>query len=246
MDDPSSKPVSPPSEKVVHELSYAGPTTGPGRTVTVGRYANSMEAAMHVSRLESEGITCITANSNVSNLGIPYSGFTTVDVQVDSVDAARALEILQTNPDELEPAEGSDVPAALDENGQPLTLVEAGRYESVQQLRSAETVLASSRVRTFAPILVNRGSRPRGTGRRFVLRVAEDDLERAQSLLKKAEADDADDDDPRCPECDPWRVYPVGAFWQSLGAMFGLARPPQKQIECLACRHRGTPEEFGM
>jgi hypothetical protein len=66
------------------------------------------QLAMQANRLEAEGITCITVNSNVSNLGIPYTGFTTVDVQVHQEHAERAIEILQTNPDELEPAEGTE------------------------------------------------------------------------------------------------------------------------------------------
>ena len=201
---------------------------------------------MQANRLEAEGITCITVNSNVSNLGIPYSGFTTVDVQVHEEDAERAIEILQTSPDELEPAEESDdASTALDEEGRPLKLIEAGRYESVRHLRAAQTVLASSRVRAFPPTLVKRGDRPAGAGARFVMRVCEQDLELAQTLLNKAKAEDEADDDPRCPKCDSWRVYPVGFFWQSVAAMFGIAKHPQKQIECLVCRHRGPPAEFG-
>jgi hypothetical protein len=245
MEESSSKEDLPPLAKVLHPLSYEG--LRPGRTVTIERCANSLEAAMQANRLEAEGIGCITVNANVNNLGIPYSGFTTVDVQVHEGDAERAIEILQTNPDELEPAEESDVaPPAVDEDGRPLKLVEAGRYESVRQLRSAQTLLASSRIRAFPPTLVKRGDRPAGTGSRFVMRVCEQDLESAQALLAKAQTEEDADEDPRCPKCDSWRIYPVGTFWQSLAATFGLCSQPQKQIECLACRYRGSPGEFGV
>jgi hypothetical protein len=236
MEEPSNNPVPPLSDTNLR----------PGRMVTVERCANSLEAAMQANRLEAEGIGCITVNANVNNLGMPYSGFTTVNVQVHEDDAARAIEILQTNPDDLEPADDpDDASAGFDDNGQPLKLVEAARYETVRQLRSAQTLLASSRIKAYPPTLVKRGDRPVGTGRRFVLRVCEEDLESAQSLLTQA-ADEADaETDPRCPKCDSWRIYPVGTFWQTLAATFGICRRPEKQIECLACRYRGSPGEFG-
>ncbi len=131
MEESLHDPTIQHTAKAVHSLSYAA--LRPGRTITVGRYANAIEAAMEVNRLEAEGIMCSILNSNVNGLGAPYSGFSSVEVQVHEEDAERAKGVLETNPDELEPADTPDAsPAGVDDDRHPLTLVEVGRYESVR------------------------------------------------------------------------------------------------------------------
>src|SRR5207245_2593169 len=95
-------------------------------------------------------------------------------------------------------------------------------FDSVRLMREAETVLSSARMCSFPPALAPRGDRPVREGKRFVLRVCEDDLERARELLAEAEAGESAEGELRCPKCRSWRVYPVSEFWKSLGAMLGL------------------------
>jgi hypothetical protein len=94
---------------------------------------------------------------------------------------------------------------------------------------------------------VPRGDRPPGEGKRFVLRVHEDDLDRARALLDDAEEDE--DDDPRCPKCASHRVYPFGGGLKGvLARTFGFGGPTggagSAGFECLACRYRGPIAEF--
>jgi hypothetical protein len=232
-------------------FSYATPGLGsdglsrPGRTVTVGRYSNEMEASMHAALLDAEHIYAKVLNSNVNSMGVFVSGFTEVEVQVHEADAARAMEILNTDLDELEPVEEPpDAPPVLNERGEAVRIVPAGAFDNVRRLRAAQTLLASASVRAFPPRLIKRGERPAATGKRFVLQVFEEDLDRAQALLDEAETQDQDDDDPHCPKCHSWRVFPVGQFWTCFAAFWHLCPWPQKQMECLVCHHRGLAEDF--
>jgi hypothetical protein len=116
-------------------------------------------------------------------------------------------------------------------------------------MRDASTVLAAARVRFHLPTLAPRGDRPPGEGARFVVRVAEEDLERAQSVLEEAEEESADEQDPRCPRCSAWRVHPIrsGGLLRGIGRALGLGKPlpfEGEGFECLACRHQGPREEF--
>lgn len=251
MDETHCDDQSPPKTPIPI-FSYATPDLPvdglgrPGRTVTVGRYSNSMEASMQAALLDAEGVYAKVLNSNVNSLGMPYSGFTDVELQVHEADAARATEILHTNPDDLEPLdEPVEAPPVLNDQGEAVRIVPAVAFDNVRQMRAAQSVLASARIRAFPPVLVKRGDRPGPTGKRFVLQVFEEDVDRAKAVLDQAEADDRDDDDPHCPKCQSWRVYPVGQFWKSFAAFWHLCPWPEQQIECLACRHRGAPEEFG-
>ena len=111
-------------------------------------------------------------------------------------------------------------------------------------MREAQTLLASARVNAFLPPIIPRGDRPAGEGKRFILRVAEDDLPRAQSLLTHENPQDNDPEDLHCPKCGSWRVYPVSHFWQGMATTVGLAPKPLAEVDCLVCRYRGPKSEF--
>jgi hypothetical protein len=157
----------------------------------------------------------------------------------------RAVDILtSTTSDDVEPAENpDDAPPPVDAQGRSLRLVPAVAFDSVRLMRDAQTVLSSARILSFLPALVPRGDRPPGQGKRFVLRVCQEDLERAKAVLEEVESE-ADDEEPRCPRCKSWRVFPVSQFWKGLSAMVGLGPKPEDQLECLACHHRGLRADF--
>jgi len=214
--------------------------------VTIGRYASAVEAALPAAELAGEGIEHQVLNSNVNGLGIPYSGFSDVEIQVHEKDVERATEALdRINADDLEPAEDpAHAPPLFDDAGQPLLVAPVGAFDNVRALRDAQTVLASARIRSFSPALIRRGSAPPGTGKRFILRVLKEDFDRAESLLEESAAESGEGGEPRCPKCGAWRVYPVSHFWQGLVAGLGLAQRTEEQMECLACRYRGTKAQF--
>jgi hypothetical protein len=240
------EPESPPPVPV---LSYQTPGTS-GSMVRVGRYANSEEAELRASALAEEGIPSQVFNANVNSLGIPYAGFADVELHVRQEDAQRAAEVLARDAAEndLEPQEPSPSdPPPTDEDGNLLNLVPVVAFDSVRLMRDAQTILSSARIRTYPPTLVPRGDRPPGEGARFILRVADDDLDRARNVLAEADADaasDEDDDAGRCPRCRSWRVFPVSQFWKGLAATFGFGPEPQPLMECLACKYVGPKEEF--
>jgi hypothetical protein len=216
----------------------------PGKAVTVGEYPDAAYASIDSGRLSAEGIDNHVLNANVNGLGIPYRGWTSVELQVHEADADRAREILRADMDDMEPAADFDETPTLDDEGKPLNLVVAAAFESVREMREAITVLASARIRGIGPKLVKRGDAPAGEGKRFVLRVDESDLERAQSLIEQARADSDEEDEPRCPKCNSWRVYPASRTMKIILAFFGMGKWPPVETECLACKYRAAPEEF--
>jgi len=242
MTDSNSQPDSSAPAPV---LSYAS-FDATGKTVRVGRYPSEMAAALPASLLESLGIGCQILNSNVNVLG-PYAGMAPVELLVHEKDADAAREILSCPEDELEPADDpADATPVLGDDGRPMHLVAVGTSNTIRNLRDAAAVLASARLRIFPPILRRRPEDATTERRPFVLKVAEQDREQAHRLLDQARSESEDDDEPRCPKCNSWRVYPVSRFMPSVKAFFGLGAWPERQIECLACRYRGAPEEFGV
>ncbi len=215
-------PPLPTPVPVVPVLSYL--SSIPGSAVTVGRYASAVEAALPSAELTAEGIHNNVHNANTNALGLYFSGFSVVELQVHEADAARAREILdRINADDLEPA-ALELDPPLDEQGKPIALGVAGAFESVRDLGDAQTVLASAGIQAFPPPLVRRGEAPPGEGKRFLLRVLEEDRERAQTLLTQSEAEvEEDDDDLHCPQCGSWRTYPVSNFFGNLLSFLHLA-----------------------
>jgi hypothetical protein len=240
-------PVLPYAGRV---LDYAVPLAG--GTVVVARCANIAEAELRGGVLEGEGIPYQVHNVNTANMGVYTGGWTSVELHVRREDADRATEVLSRYADDadLEPVEEAPgVPPPVDETGRPIELAVAAAYDSARLMQDAATVLAAARVRFYIPTLAPRGDRPRGEGRRFVIRVAEEDLERALAVLDEAEEEAGDEDEPRCPRCRSWRVHPVSSsgLGRAIGQMLGLVKPlpfQGKGFECLACRHRGPREEF--
>jgi hypothetical protein len=238
----------PEPRPAVPVLSYQTPGAI-GAMVRVGRYANSEEAELRASALAAEGIPSQVLNANVNSLGIPYAGFADVELHVRQEDARRAAEVLACDAaeDDLEPQEPSPTdPTLTDDDGNELHLIPLVAFDSVRLMRDAQTVLSSARIRTYPPALAPRGARPPGQGARFILRVAEDDLERARRVLTEADADAAseDENEGRCPRCRSWRIFPVSQFWKAVAAMVGMGPKPQPLMECLACKYVGPKEEF--
>jgi Putative prokaryotic signal transducing protein len=241
-------PVSPMARQV---LDYAAPVAA-GMTI-VARCKDIGEAEVRAGVLEAEGIPYQVCNQNVVlNLG-PYAGAgADVEVHVRREDAERAAAVLARYADDadLEPIEDPpDAPPPVDDEGRAIDLVVAAAYDTARRMRDASTVLAAARVRFYVPTLALRGDRPPGEGARFVVRVAEEDLERARSVLEEAAAESDDEEDPRCPRCSAWRVHPVrsGGLLRGIGRALGLGKPlpfEGEGFECLACRHQGPREEF--
>ena len=137
-------PTSPPV------LSYS--SVLPGATVTIGRYASTMEAALPAAELAAEGIEHRVLNGNVNSLGIPYRGFSDVEIQVHEKDAERATEVLaRINADDLEPADDPADALPLDEEGQPLQLASAGAFETARACATRKRCLPRQGFDRFLP-----------------------------------------------------------------------------------------------
>ena len=241
-------PVPPLARPV---LDYAAPVAA--GMALVASCKDVGEAEMRGGVLEVEGIPYQVYNAaSMNTFGTYAAGWTSVELHVRREDAERAAAVLARYADDtdLEPVEDpSDAPPPLDEEGRPIDLAVAAAYDSARRMRDASTVLAAARVRFYLPTLAPRGNRPPGEGARFVVRVAEEDLERAQSVLEEAQAESYDEEDPRCPRCSAWRVHPIrsGGLLRGIGRALGLSKPlpfEGEGFECLACRHQGPREEF--
>jgi hypothetical protein len=219
-------------------LSYQAPMLT--SAVTVRSCFDAMEAQLCGNVLAAHGIDYYIMNQNTNTLG-PYSGFSRVEVQVREEDARRAAELLarfQADPLDVEPQEPGGADEAVSDPSGKGTLAVAAAYETPRELFDAAATLGASRIDSFLPALVPRGDRPRENGKRFLLHVREDDLERAREVLAQFTADD-DDDEPRCPACGSWRVAPAPRPWPGLVKFIlgGGSRAPQ-EMECLRCKHR--------
>ncbi len=223
-------------------LSYAMPMDN--AMVRLASFGNASEAELQAAELGAEGIRTTVLNGNVNSLGMPYSGFSRVEIHVhpDDVERATAVLALATS-DDLEPVDDANAVPVTDDEGHSVTLAPVAAFESVRLLRDAQTILAAGHVSSHLPIMAPRGDRPPGQGKRFILRVCEDDLDKARRLLDAAE-DEADAEDFRCPQCHAWRVIPVPQIWKSFVALICFTSAPEEQMECLACKHHGPKAEF--
>jgi hypothetical protein len=229
--------------RAVPPLDYAHPNIG--GMVLLARFATSEEAELHAAELGGEGIPTRILNSHVNALGIPYSGLSEVELHIYPRDGARAAELIKhTGGEDLEPADDGELAEpAVDEHEQPIPVALLAKFETVRLLREAQTLLASARLQSYPPKLVPRGDRPPGVGKRFQLLVAEEDLERAQLLLRQAESEAAEEL-PRCPTCASWRVFAIPHFLRSMAATLGLGPKPAEELECLTCHHQGPATDF--
>jgi hypothetical protein len=219
-------------------LPYQGSL--PTSAVTVGTFYNVYEAQILANQLAFQGIDYYLMNQNVSVLG-PYAGASQVELQVrkEDVAAARsALGQIQANPLEVEPAEQADPDEPMPDPAGEGLLVAAGTFDNPRSLFDAAATLGAAHVEGFLPLLVPRSNRATGAAVRFVLRVRETDLAAAREILANAAAEEADEEEPRCPECGSYRVAPLSSFWADLMQFIRGKPKPPKVIECLRCRQR--------
>ncbi len=235
----AGEPEGAPASRA-HALTYS--TLASDQWVVAGRYGAHTTAEMHAALLRSEQIPARVEGANVNALGMHFSGFTDVKVMVLENDAERAAAALaRLDLDQMEPAEDA---AALDDSGEPLPIVTVAAFESARGMSEAETLMVSVGIRAYPTPLVPRGNRPPGEGKRFILRAHEDDAERARSILEESEEEAREQNEPRCPKCRSWRVYPVSQLFRGVAAVFGLAPKPEPLTDCLACHYRGPTTEF--
>lgn len=244
----TNPPGSPPPV-----LAYATPSLE--EMVVIGRYADEQAAAMAVNALEQAGIRVKVFGANTASLGI-YRTFANIELNVWPGDAKNAKRILGgveegfLEPDDEPETESTpaEIPTGTADTGEPTAaepaqvLVPIKAFAHLRELRDAQVVLASARVPSYSPKLIHRGDRPPGVGKRFILRVAEADLPRAQSILDEEQTEDRAD--PRCPKCASWNVLPVTHFWKDLLGGLGLLPNRPKQLECRTCRFHAAAEEF--
>jgi len=228
--------VSPTTDDSSAVLAYAVP--GSSRDVTIARVAGSAEAEMIAAQLAAAGILSQITDRNVEVLG-PYAAGASVKVIVLADDEDRAKEVLR---DEVEPAGEPEAP--LDDDGQPVDLAVAASFDDPRLLRQAAATLAAARVKPYLPTLVPRSQSTPGEGKRFVLKVLADELDRAQALLNEPDEDTDGEPEPCCPKCHAWRVHRNTSVMEEIGRFFGFgkARPPE--YECLKCRYRGPEAQF--
>ena len=216
------------------------------RMVRLSSFGDQTEAELHAGQLESAGIAVQIFNGNVNGLGFAYKALSQVELHVRARDLAQATEILQQrSADDLEPAEGiASIP--LDSDGQPMAVVQLAAFESVREMRDAQTLLASAGIQSFLPPLARRGEKPVGVGKRFVVRVAADDESRATEVLQEPEPahEEGDEPDLRCPKCHSWRTIPTSQMWKSFVAMICFSKAPLPRSQCVACRYEGLQTEF--
>lgn len=233
-------------------LTYATP--GAGAAVVVARCAYVGEAEMIGAVLDGHGIPYSVLSGNFNSMN--YGMLTPVEVQVPEERAEEAVRLIAHHQgfmdDEMEPLEdGPAMATPVDADGNPVQLVVAAAFETPRGMRDAATILASARVPFYLTPLAPRGDRPRGRGARFAVRVAEDDLVRAECALHpSSEDDDAEDEEEhelRCPKCGAYRVFKYGAgCLATLASLVGYRPQAERHpvCECLACGHKGDAAEF--
>jgi len=166
----------------------------------------------------------------------------------DDLERAKAVlaRILESGRSDLEPVEAEDASAVMevpDESGQPVRWITVRACESVAAMRETAMALEAARVEVRVPPLVPRGEASPGQGARFIVRVAEDDVDRATSILSRKESDAEHGDDPHCPKCGNWNVFEITHELTNLFlGLFGKAKP--QQCECLKCHYIGDRSEF--
>ena len=205
----------------------------PGGLVRIARYGNADDAELDAMELRARGFEASVLGGNYASLNEFHQGYHQVELLVPEAQAERAREFLRAAAKSPEPPEQSEEEQGnADEKGRPLVV--AAEFEDVRQLRTAETALGAADI---ACVSAARSS----DGPRYVLRVAEPDLDAALQAL----ADEADDsaDDPQCPQCGSWRIHAVSSFFAEIASAFrGEQRP--RSMQCLACKYRGPAEEF--
>lgn len=240
MSEPSNEPSEIPiARRIVLPYHAALPTSA----VTVRKCRDVLEAQLYANELAAHDIDYYVMNQNTSDVLSGYVGFTSVELQVRREDAEHAKAVLATmdiDPADVEPAEPADPDQPIPDPGREGMLATAAAFENPRSMLDAAAVLGAGHIESFLPLLVPRGDRPAGAGKRFILRVRQDDVQQAAELLSRAAAEEAEDDEPRCPRCGSYRVTPVPQLRRNL-VDFLLGRHTPKLTECLRCHHRWTP-----
>jgi len=241
--DPSDEPLKPLPANELPVLSYQAPRSG--QTARVATCADAGEGQVLVGELAGYGIPAAVINEHTSALG-PWGGNAVVKVEVRLEDAERAADIvnrLRSGQDlepEEEPADGS-ADFTTDEEGRRQPLAVVAEYDTAREMYECAATLGSVRVTAFLPNLVRRPEGAEPSGRKFVVRVLEDDLGRARRVLSEASREAEEDDEPRCPACGSWHVgrrvdglLATLARW--LGARGGPPDDPAARWQCYRCR----------
>jgi ribosomal protein S27AE len=230
-------------------LDYGGGNTPP-KWVTARKFVSEFEARLAGNELEANGIRWQLFNDDIKSVLSWYGGFVSIRLAVLSDDLERANAVLASHAaaeaGDLEPAEREDPEQPLeiaDDEGVSAVWRTAAVFESPRALHEAAMVLESAHLSVLLPRLVPRGEAPPGEGPRFVLRVQEDDVDRARGLLNRA-SEEREEDELRCPRCGAYSVHMhTYVLTNFLGMFIGQHRP--KQCECLKCHYVGEPSEFG-
>jgi DNA-directed RNA polymerase subunit RPC12/RpoP len=230
-------PNIPLAKRVVLPYQGALPTSA----VTVRKFFDLLEAQLSANELASHDIEYFLMNQNTNTLGA-YAGFSQIELQVreeDLGEATRVLSEFQVNPLEVEPEDLTDPREPIGDPTGDGMLVMAAAYDNPRAVFDAAASLGAAGVESFLPSLVPRRDRPAGVGKRFVLRVRQNDLDQARAVLSEADADQANDDEPRCPRCGSYRIAQASRPWPGLGKfLFGESTSDTAQLECLRCHHR--------
>jgi len=217
-------------------LSYQRNAFSP--LVTVRTFYSALDAQMLANELDAGGIWCTLTNQNTNTLG-PYAAFSQVELQVRQEDVEEARELLSRfdgGSTDVEPEQDVDPTEAVPDPGGEGVLVTVAAFDTPAAMYDAAGALGAAHVECFLPVLVPRGDRPRGEGKRFVVRVRGSEMERAHEVL---EASDEDGDEPQCPKCGSFRTYALPARKKGLlGFLFGLDPGESGELECLRCHHR--------
>jgi len=236
-----------PEEAQPPILSYQRNAFSP--LVTVRTFYSALDAQLFANQLDAAGIRCALANQNTNTLG-PYAAFSQVELQVQQEDLDEAREILShfdASSTDVEPEQDVDPTAPVPDPAGEGNLVTAGAFDTSSEMFDTAAALGAAHIECFLPVLVPRGDRPRGTGKRFVVRVRESELERAKYILEKnAEDSDEDSDDPPCPECGSWRTYAMPSAKKGFLNLLFSAEPGESgELECLRCHHRWWSDKSG-
>ena len=213
--------------------------------VTVRTFYNALDAQLFANELDAAGIRCTLTNQNTNTLG-PYAMFSQVELQVRQEDVEEARQLLSqfdASSTDVEPEHDIDPSAPVPDPAGEGDLVCAAMFENPAAMFDAAAAMGAAHVECFLPVLVPRGNRPPGNGKRFVVRVREADIERAREVLA-SNPREGDEDEPRCPKCGSWRTYALPSAKKGLlGLLFGAEPEESGELECLRCHHRWWPEQ---
>jgi hypothetical protein len=213
----------------------------PTKAVTVHKFYDAFEAQLYANELAAHGIDYYLLNQNANVLG-PYAPSSLLELQVREQDVAETRAVLSrfhVNPAEVEPAGDSDPTRSIPDPAGEGRLVSAAAYDTPRRLFDAAATLGAARVECFLPLLVPRGDRPPGQGNRFVLWVREADAEPARETLARADSEQANDQEPRCPKCGSYRVDLAPPPWPGLLKFLLGARPDApRHMQCFRCGER--------